>query len=107
MKTILCNAFSLQMFDLDTVDLFQKLPMTLDEVKSYLQNGFTSAIGHQDTANILTNILGIKVEFNRTNVKLDDDTILIVAQVTGGRLPEGATTLPEGTTLKYIQIKLM
>ena len=107
MKNILANAFSLQMINLNEMNMIGTEPITLDEVKSYLKNGFTSAIGHQDTANVLSELLGVSVEFNRCNIFLDKDTNLIVAQVIGGRLPEGATTLPDGVSIKFIKIRLL
>lgn len=68
-----------------------------EEVES-LPEGLTSAIGHQDTANVL----GVKV--NRINVHLCKGDIAYVAQLTGGRLPEGSTTLPEGYRFKFIKV---
>lgn len=39
---------------------------TLEEARKFLQSEFISAIGHQTTAELLSNLLGIKVETNRT-----------------------------------------
>jgi hypothetical protein len=50
----------------------------------------TSVVGHPDTAAVL----GVK--FNRTNLSLTKGDELYVAQLVGGRLPEGTKTLPEG-----------
>ena len=86
----LLNAFSLQMVDVPCTVAFE-------EVNS-LPSGLDSAIGHQDTANILG------VPMNRVNVHLSKGDIAYVAQLQGGRLPEGATTLPEGFTFKYVKV---
>lgn len=105
-RVFLGNAFSLQMIKAGSVITTRSLS---DEAVRELINkfGFTSCIGHQDTANILSNLLGIPVPMNRVSIKLDsDDDILIVAQVVGGRLPEGATTLPEGVRLEFIEVRL-
>ena len=40
---------------------------------------------------------------NRINVKLNPGDVFYVAQLQGGRLPEGCATLPEGFTFKYIK----
>ena len=88
----LLNAFSLQMVDVPSVAKFE-------EVKS-LPDGLTSAIGHQDTANVLG------VEMNRVNVHLGKGDVAYVAQLQGGRLPEGATTLPEGFSFKFIKVTI-
>ena len=62
--------------------------------------GLTSAIGHQDTANVLG------VPMNRVNVHLSKGDVAYVAQLMGGRLPEGSTTLPDGFTFKFIKVTI-
>ena len=57
-----------------------------------------SAIGHQDTANVLG------VPMNRVNVSLSSGDVAYVAQIVGGRLPEGSTTLPDGFTFKFVKV---
>jgi len=87
----LMNAFSLQMVT--------EFPCTvsIEEVNS-LPEGLESAIGHQDTANVLG------VPMNRVNVSLSKGDVAYVAQLQGGRLPEGSTTLPEGFSLKFFKV---
>ena len=101
MRKYLGNAFSLQMLS--------KFPSTLtvEEVsKEDIPSDVYSVIGHPDTANVLTNELGFEVKFNREAIKLAPGDILYVAQLMGGRLPEGATTLPEGFTFKYFKVTI-
>lgn len=86
----LLNAFSLQMVDVPCNVHFEEV----DE----LPDGLTSAIGHQDTANVLG------VPMNRINVHLSKGDIAYVAQLQGGRLPEGSITLPEGFSFKFIKV---
>lgn len=89
----LLNAFSLQMLaDFPT-------SVKISEVES-LPRGLTSAIGHQDTANVLG------VPMNRQNVSLKKGDTAFVAQLIGGRLPEGSTTLPEGFKFKFLKIEV-
>ena len=57
-----------------------------------------SAIGHQDTANVLG------VQMNRVNVSLASGDVAYVAQLVGGRLPEGSTTLPDGFMFKFVKV---
>ena len=59
-----------------------------------------SVIGHQDTANVLG------VEMNRENVALKEGDILYVAQLQGGRLPEGSTFLPHGYQFKFLKVEI-
>ena len=91
--TFLLNAFSLQML----ADFPTSVKIT--EVES-LPSGLTSAIGHQDTANVLG------VPMNRQNVSLHKGDTAFVAQLVGGRLPEGSTTLPEGFAFKFLKIEI-
>ena len=94
MKTIyLLNAFSLQMVDVPCSVHFEEV----DE----LPNGLVSAIGHADTAKVLG------VEANRINVHLSKGDVAYVAQLQGGRLPEGSTTLPEGFSFKFLKVKVV
>lgn len=86
----LLNSFSPQMIDLPCFVRFTEV--------IELPKGLTSAIGHQDTANVLG------VPMNRINVKLQDGDIAYIAQLQGGRLPEGCTTLPDGFKFKFIKV---
>ena len=92
-KVFLLNAFSLQMLQGDAIVKFS-------EVNS-LPEGLTSAIGHQDTARVLG------VPMNRINVTLRKGDVAFVAQLQGGRLPEGSTTLPEGFSFKFIKVEVL
>ena len=91
--TFLLNAFSLQMIN-------GNCTIKVTEVDS-LPNGLTSAIGHQDTANVLG------VEMNRVNVKLNVGDTAYIAQLQGGRLPEGSTTLPQGFSFKFYKVSVL
>lgn len=89
----LLNAFSLQMVE-------TPCSIKFTEVNS-LPEGLTSAIGHQDTANVLG------VPMNRMNVHLSKGDVAFVAQLMCGRLPEGSTSLPEGFHFKFIKVEVM
>jgi hypothetical protein len=92
-KNYLLNAFSLQMV---AESNFNVEVRQVDELPA----GLESAVGHVDTAAVLN------VPYNRVNVKLKRGDIAYVAQLQGGRLPEGSTTLPEGFSLKFFQITI-
>ena len=92
----LLNAFSLQMLEGDATVRFTEV--SRDEV---WESDLVSAIGHQDTANVLG------VEMNRVNVTLRKGDTAFVAQLQGGRLPEGSTTLPEGFSFKFIKVEVL
>lgn len=117
MKPVLCNAFSLNMLPRQEQDIRgepHKLSiwepciklLTLEEARDLLlADGFISAIGHADTARVLSGILDKEVPVNRHDVTLAwDGSPLVVAQYSGPRLPEGATTLPEGARIDWFRI---
>jgi hypothetical protein len=101
MKKYLTNAFSIQMLPGPTTVRFEEIDTT--EVPTDV----TSAVGHADTAAVLQTLLGFEVPMNRVSVSLDEFTELYVAQLVGGRLPEGSTTLPEGFRFKFFRVKIV
>jgi len=98
MKKYLVNAFSIQMLQKGGLVKFDEI------APEDIPADVVSAIGHADTAVVLTNTLGFPVPMNRVFVALDENTELYVAQLVGGRLPEGATTLPEGFSFKFYRV---
>lgn len=101
MKKFLTNAFSIQMLGGPATVRFEEINAT--EVPTDV----VSAIGHADTAAVLSDLLGFDVPMNRAFVTLDEDTELYVAQLVGGRLPEGTTTLPEGFSFKFYRVTIV
>lgn len=97
MNKYLVNAFSIQMVS-DSAHLSQLRFCEVEAPKSF--EGYVSAIGHADTAQVLG------VEMNRVSITLKPGDELLVAQLQGGRLPEGCTTLPEGFSFKYVRVWL-
>jgi len=71
--------------------------VTFTEVDK-LPSGLVSAVGHKDTAAVLG------VDCNRIEVHLKKGDTAYIAQLMGGRLPEGTTTLPKGFKFKYIKV---
>ena len=65
-----------------------------------------SAVGHADTANVFSGVLGVNVPANRATVILKKDETALVGQYIGPRLPEGALALPEGATIKWLLVTL-
>lgn len=92
------NAFSTKMLDAPQTVKFEEVSVDeFDKIKPTA----TSAVGHQDTANVL----GVKM--NRISLKLKENDVLYIAELQGGRLPEGVTTLPEGFAFKYIKCEIL
>ena len=94
----IANAFSLQM--LTNPNGCVRYNEISKERFDYLSHDAISYVGHEDLANILG------VTFNRESLKLRQGDTLLVAQVTGGRLPIGATELPQGVVLRYYCVQV-
>ncbi len=96
----LANSFSINMIPLEKLTFIQVEPIKSHEVPGDV----VSCVGHADTAKVLSNILGREVVPNRVSISLTQRDILYVAQYSGPRLPEGATELPEGATIRFYKI---
>ena len=101
MKKYLTNAFSIQMLSGSATVKFEEIAP--EEIPADVM----SAVGHADTAAVLSDILGFEIPMNRTFVTLEEDTEVYVAQLIGGRLPEGATNLPEGFKFKFFRVRIV
>jgi hypothetical protein len=89
----LLNAFSLNMLaEFPAQPLFEEI--SIDEAQKVLGEGFASAVGHADTAAVISNLVGLEVSAPRQTVSLRKGDTALIAQYRGSRLPEGATTLP-------------
>lgn len=93
-KIIIANAFSLSMLNCKK-NLVVVEEVKLEDVKHHILHclehpecEFKSVIGHESTAKILSELLGIEVKVNRIKITLDKDTVLYVFQLLE-RLPEG------------------
>jgi hypothetical protein len=60
----------------------------LPEVKALLSQEFASAIGHEGTATLMTQLTGITIPANRIAIKMQSGDLAIVFRVLT-RLPEG------------------
>ena len=101
MKKFISNAFSFNMMSIEDDIVIRVRKVSPSDIPHDVE----SVIGHPDTATVVSNILGFDTPFNRVNLVLSNDDVLYVAQYKGPRLPEGATQLPEGATLEFLEIK--
>lgn len=101
----LLNALSLNMIAAFPVSI-HVVELTLDEARQWLNRGFQSAVGHADTAAVFASVLGFDVPCVRSTVTLQLNDQSIVGQYSGPRLPEGATTLPEGAKIRWLLVHI-
>ena len=83
----IANAFALSMIE-EKEAILRIKEISKEEVKEILKEGFISAIGHQSTAEILSQLLDINIPFNRVQIKITPSDKLIVFQILT-RLEEG------------------
>jgi len=103
MAVYLSNAFSLSM-----LPSAQELMIKVEKVSPKdVPDNFISIVGHQDIAQILGNLLGREVPYNRVSTKLQRDDIVYVSQYMGPRLPEGTKELPEGAALQFLKVTIV
>jgi hypothetical protein len=107
------NSFSLNMLQevpaelyIEQISLEEAREIIAEELEALPLSGFKSAIGHADTAVILSDMLGIHIPFNRESVTIHPGGEILVAQYSGPRLNEGTTVLPEGASIKWMLISV-
>ena len=93
------NAFSLNMIVGNADIVVREVSRAM---AASLASSCISAVGHADTAAVFSSVLGVEIPCNRATVALKDGDVALVGQYSGPRLPEGATSLPEGATIKWV-----
>jgi hypothetical protein len=111
MATYIGNAFSLGMLASFDRAILNVEELTLDRARDWVwgelsptpsSRSYTSCVGHADTAALFSNLLVVPVPMNRCNVVLEPGDTILVGQYNGPRLPEGATSLPEGASIRWL-----
>ena len=101
---LLLNAFSANM--IGTFPVSVMLTEIAVEEARVLAKDCASAVGHADTAAVFGEILGTPVPMARVTVALATGDRALLGQYSGPRLPEGATSLPTGATIKWILVEV-
>jgi hypothetical protein len=104
---IITNAISLNMFAIGALPSQLSLREISLEVARALvaTTPFTSAVGHADTARLLSSELGVEIPMNRATITVESGKLL-VGQYVGPRLPEGASQLPESARIKWVLVEV-
>lgn len=103
----LSNAFSLQMvpeggtINIKNMGGLEKFSQNYNKL-----NIGMACIGHADMASLLSSSIGIEIPVNRVSITLLPGDKLWVVQVTGGRLPEGCTSLPESLQVAVMLVEV-
>lgn len=100
----LVNAFSPNMIQFFPVTVkFSELTVT--EAKKVAEKA-CSCVGHSDTAAVFASVLGTEVPTARVTLVVVPGDVLLLGQYKGPRLPEGATSLPEGATIVWLLVEV-
>lgn len=103
------NAFSLNMLNCDVEATMWKLSPEQLEKEIAVADKIESYVGHQTTADIFSEILGVEITMNRETFKINtgEEYHILVGQYTGPRLEEGAKELPAGAKIVWwiVEIK--
>lgn len=70
-----------------------------------MAEGGESCVGHADTAAVFADELGREVTHNRVSLQLSIGDRVLVGQLSGARLPEGATSLPAGAAIQWFWVE--
>lgn len=107
----LANAFSLSMLSETNLLHLIVRPISAGTVATHLHIAtrlqavpWTSVVGHAPTAAVFESLLGLTIPVNRISIALTPEDLLYVGQYVGSRLPEGATVLPDGATIRWYHI---
>lgn len=76
---------------------FQFSPCSIEQAREFISDSFTSAIGHQSTAELLSSLLGTAVPMNRIQVQTAPGDQVLVFRL--------KTRLQEGKVLSLDEIK--
>jgi len=101
-KTYISNAFSLNMLESEEATINVKVIDTETVKQIISEEEVESAVGHESTAKVLSQLLGVEVKTERKEIKLKKGDKLIVFQLLQ-RLPEG--TILSEEELKQLQFK--
>jgi hypothetical protein len=77
--------------------------ISLEKAREIAARGLDSVVGHQDTAAVYGQQLGVVVPPVRSTVSLHGETALI-GQYRGPRMPEGCKELPAGATIQWLLV---
>ena len=88
-RVVVVNAFSLSMLKLSALVSVheiskEELEKTIEFIRRQVAKGklqIYSVVGHESTAKLLTNLLGVEIKVNRERYVMDESDILFVMQL--------------------------
>jgi hypothetical protein len=102
-KNFIGNSLSLASIGLAEITFLRVVEVKPEDIPRNLE----FRLGHQDITNIVNGILGTELEVNRTDTRLTAADHLYVAQYAGPRLAEDAVGLPEGASIRWLEVTMV
>lgn len=100
----LANALSISVLGLKKMDF---LLLRMKPIQpAQIPNDVKSCIGHEEIAKIASQILGFQVKASQIDINLGADDRLFVAQYNGTTIPDDATKLPDGASMKFFEVSI-
>jgi len=90
--TVVSNAWSVSMLQGKAKVSFE--PVSLEQARELVKGGVVSIIGHEGTAWVFTQKLGVHLRKNRVFFKMTKDEVMLVGEL-NQRLPEGKVLTAE------------
>jgi hypothetical protein len=81
-------------------------PLSVEQAKALVADGFSSAIGHKDASAFLSALLGVDVPVNRVSVELQAGDRALVLRLKA-RMPEGKVLTREEMTRLPFELGLL
>lgn len=81
-------------------------PISIDDIKEKLKDGFESAIGHSSTAEVLSQLLEQTITANRQTIKMQKGDLAVVFRLLN-RVPEGAILSKEELSILPFEFSLI
>lgn len=103
---VLANAFSLNMLPPAVLvggATLRVSELDLEQARQLAVN-LPSFVGHEDTAQLFSALLGREVVCNRATLQVGRGHFVLVGQYSGPRLAEGAITLPVGASIRWLRV---
>jgi hypothetical protein len=97
------NSFSLNMLRSSHNVTIHVQELTLTEAQQFA-HGAMSSVGHANTAELFSQLLGRPVPMNRQTISLEPEDKILIGQYVGERLDEYAKHRPEHALIKWLLI---
>lgn len=87
------------------VDIAEARQVAPQVLAQFSHPAAASCLGYRNAADCISSALGVTVPQNRASVAFEVGDSVLLAHLTGARLPEMAQVIPEGTHLQFYVVE--